>query len=231
MRPLVGVTKSKSFSGRIQNIAIRFALFIGGAKSINLTSDSQNFSIEIDGLLVSGGTDLYPGLYRNREIKKSYKYDRARDKFELSWLRVAKEKQLPIFCICRGAQLLNIFRGGTLHTDVSKVYENAKYPNSFLAKIFFRKRVKIIKNTRLDEVFRSEEVNVNSLHSQSIDEVGDGLDISAVEKNGVVQAIEADHHRYIVGVQFHPEFLFYRKDIRNLFKEFVNECSKAQSPK
>ena len=140
MRPLIGVTRSHDLTGLVQNLAIRLCLCFSGARVINLSVKNNNFGHELDCLLISGGTDLYPGIYKNKNIKKDYNYDHARDELELRWLAIAREKQIPIFSICRGAQLLNIFRGGTLHTDISKVYENAKYPNSFIAKIFFRKK-------------------------------------------------------------------------------------------
>ncbi len=224
MKPVIGVTKSSQLTGKTQNLAIRICLFFSGAKAVNLSTENPCYEKNIDGLVLSGGTDLYPGMYNNQEIKQNYKYDHARDELELRWLSKAREKNIPIFCICRGAQLLNIFHGGTLHTDITKVYENANYPNSLLAKIFFRKKINIRKNTRLDAVFQKKETEVNSLHSQSIDKLGKNLKLSAVEDNGVIQAIENNRDRFIMGVQFHPEFLFYRKDIRSLFRNFVEAC-------
>ncbi|EPZ49760.1 peptidase C26 [Bacteriovorax sp. BAL6_X] len=223
MRPLIGVTKSYGFSGLIQNLAIRLCLYFSKARSINLTSKYPQFDVDIHGLVISGGTDLYPGIYKSKDIKENYKYDHERDELELAWLTQAKRKKLPIFCICRGAQLLNIFMGGTLHTDVSKIYEQANYPNSLWGKIFYRKKINIKPDTRLSDIFKQNESEVNSLHSQSIDKVGYGLEVSAVENNGVIQAVENEGACFIMGLQFHPEFLFYRKDIRNLFHKFVME--------
>ena len=62
------------------------------------------------------------------------------------------------------------------------------------------------------------------MHSQSIDKLGDDLKLSATEDNGVVQAVENEKSRFIMGVQFHPEFLYYRKEIRDLFKKFIQAC-------
>ncbi|AYF43801.1 peptidase C26 [Halobacteriovorax sp. BALOs_7] len=221
MKPLIGVTKSYGLTGIIQNLAIRVCLYFSNARSVNLSTKHPQLDLDIDGLIISGGTDLYPGIYNNKDIKENYKYDHKRDELELNWLRVAKKRRLPIFCICRGAQLLNVFKGGTLHTDVSKVFEGAHYPSSLWGKVFYRKKIKIKPNTRLNEIFKKDETEVNSLHSQSIDKLGTGLDVSAVEDNGVIQAVENEGPRFIMGLQFHPEFLFYRKDIRNLFREFV----------
>lgn len=221
MRPLIGVTKSYGLTGIIQNMAIRLCLYLSKARSINLSTKHPQLDINIDGLIISGGTDLYPGLYNNKDIKENYQYDHDRDELELTWLRLAKKKRLPIFCICRGAQLLNVFKGGTLHTDVSKIFEGASYPSSLWGKIFFRKKINIKPNTRLSDIFQKDETEVNSLHNQSINKVGSGLEVSAVEDNGVIQAVENEGPRFIMGLQFHPEFLFYRRDIRDLFYQFI----------
>ena len=229
MKPLIGVTTSRDLTGLVQSLAIRMCLFVCGAKTTLISPDKSHIKAnELDGLLISGGTDLYPHLYQNSDLKQGYRYNHARDKLELELLKGAKKYKLPIFCICRGAQLLNIFKGGTLHTDISKVFENAKYPNSFFAKVFFRKKINIKRDTRLDEIFKTQESEVNSLHSQAIDKLGNELEVSAEEDNGVVQAIEGTSKRFIIGVQFHPEFLFYRKEIRTLFSEFVQACSEAK---
>lgn len=227
MRPLIGVTKSKGIGGFIQNLVTRFCLFQSGAKSILLSSNSPSYHIQIDGLLLSGGTDIFPGRYGSKYIKSDYEYDHTRDTLEIEWLKIAKNKKLPIFCICRGLQMLNVFKGGTLHTEVSKVYEQAKYPNSFIAKIFYRKKINILKKTRLDSILNKSDIEVNSMHTQAINELGTNLKISAKEDNEVIQAIEAKDSRYIIGLQFHPEFLYYRKDIRNLFFDFVKNCRQS----
>ena len=224
MKPFIGVTQSKGLGGFIQNIAIRFCLRLSGAKTINLNIKKPRYDIPIDGLVLTGGTDLYPGLYRSLEIKQGYNYDHARDQLELKWLEISKKKCLPILCICRGAQLLNVFEGGTLYTDISKIFEDARYPNTFFSKVFFRKKINIKENSILKDIVKNDNMDVNSIHSQSINKLGKKLKVSAMEDNGVVQAIEKDNRRFILGLQFHPEFLFYKVEIRKIFKRFVKAC-------
>jgi putative glutamine amidotransferase len=227
MRPLIGVTKPQK-GGLTQNIAIWLCLLLSGARPINLKPNRKRFDLPLDGLLLSGGTDLYPGLYDEEYAEEDKKYDRERDELEIEWLKVAMERKLPLFCICRGAQLLNVSTGGSLHQNIAAVYENANYPNSLLAKIFFRKKMTVVDSTKLSRFLCEKEVKVNSLHRQSIDQLGEGLKINAQEENGIVQGIELDSERFGLGFQFHPEFLFYRADVRKLFREFVLSCKTNQ---
>ena len=224
-RPLIGISKPDS-GGLIQNLAIQLSLWIVGARSVNITPSKPSINKNIQGLVLSGGTDISPLLYNNTDIKENYSYDPDRDQLELTLLKYAKDRNLPILCICRGAQLLNVFEGGTLFTDIRRIFANVEYPTSLLAKIFFRKKIVINENSKLADAFGSGEVEVNSLHTQSIDTLGDDLEVTSREDNGIVQSVEHTKKQYIVGVQFHPELLIYRKDARSLFSNFVDECKK-----
>lgn len=221
MRPLIGVTKPEK-GGLIQNWAIWICLLLSGARPINLTPSKKKFETPLDGLLLSGGTDLYPGLYDDKYLKEEKReYDHERDQLEIEWLKIAMQRKLPLFCICRGAQLLNVVQGGSLHQNIAAVYEMANYPTSLLAKIFFRKKMTIVGSTKLSKLWQKNEVKVNSLHRQSINRLGKDLKVNAREKNGIIQGIEMNTERFAFGLQFHPEFLFYRADIRKLFREFT----------
>lgn len=225
MNPIIGITTPMS-KGRTQNLAIRTCLYLSGAQTINLTPKEPRFDDRIDGLVLSGGTHLHPSLFLSSNIQKNYSYDPDRDALEMKWIEIAQKRKIPIFCICRGTQLLNVFEGGTLHTDIKKVYQNANYPNSLIAKIFFRKKIVIKEDSWLNEVFDKNETTVNSMHSQAIGKIGASLEVSAVEENGIIQAVEHEGKQFIMGFQFHPEFLFYRSDIRKLFRKFVKYCRK-----
>lgn len=161
--------------------------------------------------------------------KQGYAYDRERDALEISVAQQARRDDIPTLGICRGAQLINVVRGGALHADVSAEYEDAAYPNGVWGKIFFRKCVYLGENTLLRRIFEVEALEVNSLHKQAIKSLGDGLRISAQEKNGVVQAIEDESLAFFLGVQFHPELLVYRNDVRRLFEKFI-EAAAAREP-
>ena len=136
-KPLIGITHSPK-KNRIPYLCICLAIRLAGGKPLSLTSNKPQYQVKLNGLIISGGTDINPTRY-GAQSKKHYIYDNARDQLEFEWLKLAEKNSIPVLGICRGAQLMNIFRKGTLHEDVAKAYEKAQYPNSLIAKIFYRK--------------------------------------------------------------------------------------------
>jgi putative glutamine amidotransferase len=224
-RPLIGITKPEARPLNLPYYALWFSVWLAGGKPIVLTPGKPVMPEHIDGLLLGGGTDIFPGLFM-KEPKAGYHYDHPRDKMEMKWLRLADDEKIPVLAICRGAQLMNVVRKGNLHMDIEKVYEKAVYPNHLLGYLFFRKQIHIQKDSILFDLFEKETAYVNSLHRQSIADVGEELEVTARETNGIVQAIERKGHPFYLGVQFHPELLIYRKVFRNLFRRFINTARK-----
>ena len=221
-RPTIGYTSHKDQFDILQ-YAIFFSIWISGGKPVKLSYDEQIIE-KIDGLVIAGGSDLYPELY-GAKPKPGYKYDRLRDELEMKWLRKADTDNIPVLAICRGAQFMNVARGGSLHMDIAKVYEAAKYPSHPVALLFFRKWIGIEPQSLLYDLLDGPHEKVNSLHEQAIDRVGEGLIISARESNGIVQAIEDPERTFFLGVQFHPELLIYRGKYRGLFKALIKAAS------
>lgn len=220
---VIGITKpDKGY--RVQNLALKLAIYLAGGNSIDLVVSENKTDITIDGLIITGGTDVHPSLYNGSDIKADYRYDQERDLFESAWIKKAIHQNIPILGICRGAQLINVVLGGNLYSNIREIFTGARYPNTILSKVFYRKKTNINPNTHLYRVFNSTEVTINSLHEQAIDELGENLKISSVENNDLVQAIEHKNHKYILGVQFHPELLIYREDINSFFRYFLAQC-------
>lgn len=145
--------------------------------------------------------------------------DRDRDRFEAECLRVVLDKGLPLLGICRGAQFLNVRAGGSLHTELSGFYGEAGNIRSVAP----RKRVNIAPGTRLHVIF-GEAALVNSLHGQAVDRLGEGLVCAARDEAGVIQAIEHSGHTFMIGVQWHPEYLPAMRDQQQIFRELVNSA-------
>ncbi len=193
---------------------------LAGGKPIPVTADNIRGETALDGVILGGGQDIFPMLFDDTP-KQGYVYDRARDEMEVKLCEAALEKDVPVLGICRGAQLLNVAYGGSLHLDMTKAYEDAHYPDSLLAKIFFRKTITTIAGSLIRRALGAGKVCVNSLHKQAIKTLGDGLITAAVESNGIVQAIEDTSRNFVLGVQFHPEFMLHKKMFRNIFSTFV----------
>lgn len=223
MKPVIGYTKGhKKFD--ILSWAIHLSIWIAGGRAEALKSGKPQYGLEIDGLIIAGGTDISPARYK-QEPEEAYPYDFPRDEMEFNWLRHAQKYDLPVLGICRGAQLMNIEAGGSLHKDVSKVFEKAKYPSGILANIFFRKTIFIEKDTLLFKILNCPDTRVNSMHTQSVDRPGKGLIETSREKNGVIQSLEDPQKDYYIGVQFHPELLIHRKNMRGIFRALINAAS------
>lgn len=219
-RPLIGITRPEEKPINAAYIVLWLAIWLAGGHARVITAKKPRFGEDVEGLLLGGGTDVFPGLF-NMDPKKNYKYDLTRDALETKWLRRAEKENLPVFAICRGAQLMNVVNGGSLHMDVSRAYEKAHYPSHILGYLFFRKMIHLEKNTLIYDIFERERLFVNSIHKQSVNEPGRDLEITAREPNGVVQAIENPAREFFLGVQFHPELLIYLGSFRKLFRKFI----------
>lgn len=219
-RPLIGITKPEVRNLNVPFLSMWLMIWLSGGKPYILTAGKPISEKKIDGLLLGGGTDVFPGLFM-KEPRKNYKYDRPRDEMEIKWLHLADQEKIPVLAICRGAQLMNVVRKGSLHMDITQAYDDAVYPNHLLGYLFFRKKIKVQKGTLLYRIFEKEVAFVNSLHKQSIADIGNDLKVTAREDNGIVQAIEREHHPFYLGVQFHPELLIYKRAFRRFFKFFL----------
>jgi putative glutamine amidotransferase len=222
-RPLIGVTKPNR-GDRASFSAACLALELSGARTVAITADRPGASIGIDGLLLGGGTDIHPALF-GMEPKPGYAYDRDRDEMELSWVGRAYGGDLPTLGICRGAQFLNVAAGGGLHLDVAEAFTRTRYPQQWLEQAYFRKQIIIEAGSKLRSIVGADRLWVNSIHKQAIHTLGGGLVVCAKEIDGAVQAIEDPSKRFWLGVQFHPEFMFYRAQIRRIFSAFIKAAA------
>ncbi len=196
-------------------LAVRLAGGIPRRISVRNPAPGETF----DGLIVSGGDDIGPDLYGGEEMPKA-RIDHERDALEVRWLRWAMDRQVPVLGICRGAQLLNAVRGGSLLQDVTSL----RHKTSNRASLLPRKRVTVDEESGLAALLGRAKVRVNSLHHQAIDTPGDGLRIVARDADGICQAIEGTALRSVFGVQWHPEYLLYLPAQFGLFRALVTKA-------
>ena len=180
--------------------------------------------LSCDGLLLPGGADIAPRLYGQAAGEKCGKPNEKRDTAEPKMLEVFLKTGKPIFGICRGVQLLNVFMDGTLLQDIK---EEQKYNHSdFLSRAKSAHPISIDKGSKLYNILGAETTSVNSLHHQAIDKVGEGLRVTAKSEDGFIEALELEGHPFCVAVQWHPEHMSKKsEEQRRLFSAFVAACN------
>jgi len=171
---------------------------------------------------------LYPLIFLLRwlfSLKGHMKIDKRRDELEFRLLEDCISKRLPVLGICRGAQLINVHHNGTLHQELSEFYEETPQVRS----IFPRKKIHILEGTHLfNALAKNNNCMVNAMHDQAIKETGKGLIVAARETaNSVIQAIEHPGFNYMIGVQWHPEYLILDATQRNLFRVLVESAKES----
>ena len=213
-RPLVGITGKDALSDtndhespRVCGVRRDYLEYISrnGADIVILPHSQMNDPCAIlerlDGIIFSGGEDIDPIIYGEAKDASVVSVCRRRDDFELELMRIAHQLRLPIYAICRGCQVLNVFRKGTLvqHLDGHRLGSGGTPAERCHS-------VSVTPETLLFSIVKQRELSVTSSHHQAVKALGTGLRISAVAADGVVEAIEdIDPLRFILGVQGHPE--------------------------
>jgi len=257
-RPRIGVT-GPDRGGMSAWLFTARAVRRAGGKPIRIRPGAPQDIEQIDGLIIGGGADVSPALYGQQrrpeldELKdqgmRGWRrfiglilfpvvliirrvlttslsgLNTERDELEKHLIRAALERGLPMLGICRGMQLLNVVAGGSLHQSLEGFYE--EYPA--MRSVLPRKRIEIEPDSLLATVLATTRGRVNALHSQAIDRLGSGMVISAREPNGVIQAIEHQDKPYMLGVQWHPEYLPQRPEQRALFRSLVEAARGART--
>lgn len=183
--------------------------------------DAEAMITLCDGLLISGGEDVAPARYGEDTLAACGAVSPARDEFELALLAAAEKKALSVLGICRGAQILNVYHGGTLVQDIESQLSLPKKlhsPDHYDA----AHTITIRPQTRLADILGAGTLAVNSSHHQCVKQTR--LTVSAADDNGIAEAIELSGERFVLGVQWHPE----RMADERLFAAFAAACAKGR---
>ncbi len=214
-RPLIGVTVSRRSGWRIFPL-VAFNIWLAGGRAIRWHAGREADVSDVDGIVIGGGDDISPDFYGG-EFVTSARLDPDRDELERRLVSEAWSQNTPILGICRGSQMMNVALGGTLHQDAYKVYTTSRHVWTVLP----RKTVCTSDGSRLSRLMGRKGIKVNALHSQAVKDLGDGLVIAARDEGGMVQAIERIRDPFALGVQWHPEHLFYLRRQRRIFRALV----------
>jgi putative glutamine amidotransferase len=179
----------------------------------------------LGGVLLSGGPDIDPTLYRDESHPELGPTWRELDELELELARRADEREMPLFGICRGAQTINVARGGTLHQHLPDLDGDEVLHRQTESGETVTHWVEIVPGTRLEEIVGERRIEVNSFHHQGVRDLGRRLQVSARSDDGIVEAVEDGERRFLIGVQWHAEFLVDRPHERALFTAFVEAAA------
>lgn len=230
-RPVIAVT-GPAHRGRLLWLFNRLAIRRAGGRPTRVNAAHPPDLRRIDGLVVAGGADVDPSLY-GQPTGSARGIDPERDAFEAGLLRWALEHKKPFLAICRGAQLLNVALGGTLHQEASAAYPGFRPTAGVYRKVTLRRPVHVIKRGWLSLLLGTgtKAHLVNSLHHQAIDVVAPELEVVAVDEQGMVQAVEpAVKDFFALGVQWHPELMPQSKMQMAFFRALVAACRGRLSP-
>ena len=179
----------------------------------------------LSGICLSGGPDLDPAAYHERRHPKLGPVEPRLDRFELELARRADARGLPILAVCRGAQALNVARGGTLHQHLPDrpgvtIDHRQGKPGDLVTH-----GVTIVAGSKLQLTMRRRRARVNSFHHQAINRLGVGLRAVAWSSDGVIEGIEAPARDFLIGVQWHAETLTGRPEHAALFTGLVTAAA------
>ena len=180
---------------------------------ISYETPAEKILAAADGIILTGGGDIDPGYFGEALDPRADLVLPIRDAYEIELCRKAYALDKPVLAVCRGVQVLNVALGGSLFQHI----DNHSFPE-------IRDRiihdVRIFKDTRLFAALGVETAGVNSIHHQAVNRVADGLRVSALSPDGVIEALEAPDKTFILGVQWHPEALLASALHNTIFKEF-----------
>jgi len=194
--------------------------------------DTQALLASLDGILFTGSpSNVEPHHYNGAPSATGTHHDVARDRLTLPLMRAAIAAGVPVFCICRGFQELNVALGGTLHQRVQALpgYLDHREPHEAPVQAQYSPRhpVSIEAGGMFERMGLAAQFEVNSLHSQGIDRLAPGLRVEARAPDGLIEAVSMDDAPgFALGVQWHPEWRFAENPVSlRLFQAFREACS------
>lgn len=233
MSTLVAVTTGSTFDRRgferaTINLSYLRAIEGAGLVPLILAPDLLPGALEaamerVCGLVLTGGGDVAPARYGAVADETIIGVSEARDSLEIDALRLAGERELPVLAICRGLQILNVSLGGSLVQDIPSMVEGAHGHSVEEPRQGPAHEVEVMSGSRLAEILGQGVMPVNSRHHQAAARLGDGLVVSALGTDGVIEGLELPGERFVVAVQWHPEDMVgHFESARKLFGAFAD---------
>ena len=188
----------------------------------------------IDGIIFSGGGDINPLFFGEEPIKELHSITPERDRQELLLARLAYDRQIPMLGICKGIQTINLALGGTVYQDIHTQMEGTRIKHSQdQDRRYPSHSVRLMPGSIMQRIFGSTTITVNSFHHQACKEAAPCLNATAISPDGVIEAIESNEFKSILGVQWHPETYTLRQndDMMPIFHWLIRESTEYKRAK
>ncbi len=226
-KPIIGITldweDTPTYSSMHPWYALRcnYASVVSKSNGVPITLPYDLSAVDsyieiIDGLMVTGGDyDLDPSVYGETAEDETREIKNNRTDFEMALIKAALARNMPILAICAGEQLLTAMHGGKLLQDIATFYPNAlnheqKYLGIHMSKTSHS--IKITPGSLLHKIVQTETMEVNSSHHQAVKSIGPEMIISGLAPDQVVEAVEMLNYPFVLGVEWHPEYLATNED-------------------
>ena len=199
--------------------------------AIGRAIDPADLARRLDGLCLTGSlSNVHPRHYSGKAGPHAEPYDEGRDDIALPLIRECLKQAVPLLAICRGFQELNVALGGTLHTQVHNLagHKDHRAPKDDDPDIKYgpKHRLRFKEGGAFEKIAGTREIEVNSLHSQGIDRLADGLDIEGTAPDGLIEAVSVRNApAFALAVQWHPEYKAARNSFSlKLYRAFGEAC-------
>ncbi|CAM3162735.1 gamma-glutamyl-gamma-aminobutyrate hydrolase family protein [Filibacter tadaridae] len=233
MKPVIGVTTDITRDGKheLEKEYVQAIIRAGGLPvviPIGVDEDADQLLAMLDGLLFTGGNDINPMLFDEEPRVGLGEVSPGRDSCELELARRLLKTDKPILGICRGIQILNVAGGGNLYQDIYKqldkpvLQHQQKAPGDHASHF-----VDVENGSLLESIAGNHRIKVNSYHHQSIKDVTYPFIVTGIATDGIIESIESNEHRFVLGVQWHPEKLAVKGDTvsQRIFERFIKACA------
>lgn len=233
LKPIIGI--SSSLNEHVLSVPIDYINAItkfGGVPIIlpNLQVGAIESIVELlDGLLLTGGGDIDPTLFNEEPHQNLGTITPERDEFEIDIIQKMMKLNKPIFGICRGLQILNIAIGGDMYQDIYMQSQNKLLQHTQLAPRSHTSHfVHVSEGSKLSDIVQVEKFKVNSFHHQAVRKIPADFKASAIASDGIIEAFESMNHKFVMGLQWHPECLLSKNDHAStaIFEAFILSCEK-----
>lgn len=233
--PLIGITASHD-TNKTESLSLRSnyvnSIRKSGGIPVILPLELSEYEAEqladtLDGIVFTGGPDIHPFLFGEEILVHCGGSSSLRDTLELSFFKHMFQKKKPILGICRGIQLINVALGGSLYQDIASQFQKDpaiahQQPGGYGSASH---KVIIESGTKLEKIFSSCSIEVNSMHHQAVKMPAPGVIVSGRASDGLIEALEMPDYPFMIGVEWHPEYLYENyAHAKNLYDSFVGAC-------